>query len=301
MIEAAVEDDRVVLLTGDLGFMVLEPFADRFPSRFYNMGVAEANMLGVAAGMAQQGLVPYCYSIATFASMRGYEQFRDGAVLHNLAVRIVGVGGGFGYGSAGPTHWALEDLSIMRVQPGVTVAAPGCDEQVAAALRVLHTLPGPAYLRLTKDSVSVPELSGRFSLGRLELISKGGRVALVTTGGMTLETIRGARLLAERGVQPTVVQVPCIAPAPIAGLGAVAAAHPVVVSVEDHYSTGGLGSLVAEAIAEVGAGTRLIRLGVDAPSDGRCGDDHWLRSRHGLTAEAICSVAATAVESRPAA
>src|SRR3954469_24923245 len=127
--ELAARDERVMLLTADLGWSVLEPFAERFPNRFLNVGVAEQNMLGVATGLARQGRVPFVYSIATFASMRGYEQFRNGAVLHRLPVRVVGIGGGFAYGHAGPTHHALEDLAIARAQPGVTVLAPADQAQ----------------------------------------------------------------------------------------------------------------------------------------------------------------------------
>jgi len=297
----AADDQRTVLLTGDLGFMVLEPFADRFPNRFLNVGVAEANMMSAAAGLAQQGFIPYCYSIATFASMRGFEQFRDGAVQHNLPVRVVGVGGGFGYGSAGHSHWALEDLGMMRTQPGLTVLAPGSDEQAVAATRAVHAVAGPAYLRLAKDSATVPGLRDRFSIGRLEVVENGTGVAIVTTGGMTSETVRSARLLQARGVTPTVVQVPCISPSPSAALGALAVDHQLVVSVEDHYRIGGLGSLVAEAMTDAGASARLIRIGVDGACDGLTGDSAWMLLRHGLTAEAIADVVVSALERRPAA
>ena len=115
--DLAARDERVMLLTADLGWSVLEPFAERFPKRFLNVGVAEQNMLGIATGLARQGFVPFVYSIATFASMRCYEQFRNGPVLHGLPVRVVGTGGGFAYGHAGPTHHAIEDLSIARTLP----------------------------------------------------------------------------------------------------------------------------------------------------------------------------------------
>src|SRR5436190_24353159 len=120
----AAIDPRVHLLTADLGWGALEPFAQRFPDRFINVGVAEQNMLGVATGLAREGCVPFVYSIATFTSMRCYEQIRNGPVLHGLPVRVVGIGGGFSYGHAGPTHHGLEDLTITRTQPGATVLCP---------------------------------------------------------------------------------------------------------------------------------------------------------------------------------
>ena len=129
LVEVGEADSRVLLLTGDLGYNALEPFADRFPDRFFNVGVAEQNMVGVATGLAEAGYVPFAYSIATFASMRAYEFIRNGPVLHELPVRIVGMGGGFDYGPNGPTHYALEDIGHVAaasvLQRGATVTARG--------------------------------------------------------------------------------------------------------------------------------------------------------------------------------
>ncbi len=124
LVELAERDPRILLLTGDLGYMALEAFSDRFPKRFYNMGVAEQNMVGVATGLAEAGFLPFVYSIASFASLRPYEFIRNGPILHRLPVRIVGVGGGFEYGHAGLTHYGLEDVGVMRIQPGITLIAP---------------------------------------------------------------------------------------------------------------------------------------------------------------------------------
>src|SRR5262245_52293790 len=122
--ELAERDPRVLLLTGDLGFRALEPFAARFPGRFFNVGAAEQNMVGLATGLAEAGFVPFVYSIAPFATLRPFEFIRNGPVLHRLPVRVVGTGGGFEYGVAGPTHHALEDVGTLRTQPGLTVLAP---------------------------------------------------------------------------------------------------------------------------------------------------------------------------------
>src|SRR5256712_11111775 len=117
LVELAERDPRILLLTGDLGYVALEPFAERFPDRFFNVGVAEQNMVGLATGLAEAGFTPFVYSIATFASMRPYEFIRNGPVLHELPVRIVGMGGGLDYGPNGMTHYALEDVALMRAQP----------------------------------------------------------------------------------------------------------------------------------------------------------------------------------------
>src|SRR5919106_782310 len=160
--EIADADPRVVLLTGDLGFSVIEDFADRHPGRFWNVGVAEQNMVGLATGLAEAGFVPFVYSIATFASMRAYEFVRNGPVLHELPVRIVGVGGGLDYGHNGVSHYALEDIAIMRTQPGMAVIAPADPAQAVAALWAAAELPGPVYFRLGKESSALEGVGGQF-------------------------------------------------------------------------------------------------------------------------------------------
>src|SRR3954468_8868154 len=155
MTELAAQDERILLLTGDLGFMALEPFSERHPKRFFNAGVAEQNMVGLATGLAAVGFIPFVYSIATFASLRPYEFIRNGPILHQLPVRIVGVGGGFEYGTAGPTHHGLEDIGVMRLQPGLTVVAPADHLQAREVFMQTWNLPGPVYYRIGKDDKTV--------------------------------------------------------------------------------------------------------------------------------------------------
>src|SRR5687767_5357547 len=145
--ELASNDRRVLLLTADLGYTVLERFADRNPDQFFNVGVAEQNMVGLATGLAEAGFIPFVYSIATFATLRAYEFIRNGPVLHRLPVRIVGVGGGFEYGSAGATHYALEDVGALRMQPDLCLIAPADFEQADRALRATWNLSSPVYYR----------------------------------------------------------------------------------------------------------------------------------------------------------
>src|SRR6267378_8244792 len=132
--ELAARDPRILLLTADLGYKALEPFADKFPDRFINVGVAEQNMVGLATGLAEAGFIPFVYSIVTFAVLRPYEFIRNGPVLHRLPVRIVGVGGGVEYGLNGLSHYGLEDIAVMRAQPGVTVIAPSDHQQARTAM-----------------------------------------------------------------------------------------------------------------------------------------------------------------------
>ena len=288
LVRLAETDERIVLLTGDLGFTVVEPFADRFPKRYFNAGVAEQNMVGMATGMAETGLIPFVYSIATFATLRPYEFIRNGPVLHRLPIRIVGVGGGFDYGVAGFTHHGLEDLAVMRVLPGMSVISPADHMQTAAALRATWDLPGPVYYRLGKsDDAVAPGLDGSFEFGRIKQIRSGRDLAIVSTGAITLEAIGAADALATAGVKAAVFVAATVSPSPASDLVPVVKDVPIVATVEAHYRVGGLGSLVAEVMAESGSAARLIRFGVEGAPDGIIGSDTFLNRRHGLAADQI--------------
>ena len=295
LLELAAVDERVMLLTGDLGFAVLEPFAERFPDRFVNMGVAEQNMVGVATGLAEAGYTPYVYSIATFASMRGYEFIRNGPILHGLPVRVVGVGGGMDYGHNGMTHYALEDAGIMRVQPGIAVVAPADPQQTRVALPAVQALPGPAYLRLGKESAPVAGLDGRFALGRAERIGEGRDVAIVALGGIAAQAVAAAELLAADGIETSVVVVSSLSPAPVDDLAELLAEVPLVLSAEAHYVNGAVGSLVAEVIAEQRLDCRLVRAGLRATPAGVTGSRPYLDERHGLSPGRLAAAVATAI------
>ena len=300
LVSLAAEDERIVLLTGDLGFAALEPFAERFPDRFINAGVAEQNMVGMATGLAEAGLTPYVYSITTFATMRPYEFIRNGAVLHHLPIRVIGIGEGVDYGHNGMTHYALEDVSILRAQPGMTIAVPAASEQVNAILRAVQPLPGPAYLRVSKQSVSIPALAGNFELGQAIRLTEGEDATIVVMGAITEYALAAAELLADARVSVSVVVVSSIAPPPRADLIAALKGVPVTITMEAHYITGGLGSLVAETIAEEGLSTRLVRCGVKELPIGISGSREFMHEQLGLSPERIAAtvLGALAVRSR---
>lgn len=295
----AADDRRIVLLTADLGFTVVEPFVQRHPDRFFNVGVAEQNMLGIATGLADAGYVPYVYSIATFAALRPYEFIRNGPVHQRLPVRIVGVGGGFDYGSNGPSHHALEDFAVMRAQPGLAVVAPADAAQARAAVVAAHALPGPAYFRLGKDEhTRVDGLDGRFRLGRAETVRTGGDVLLVTTGGIASNAVAAAEALTAHGVDATVLVVACLSPAPLADLAEALERFDTAVTVEAHYVVGGLGSLVCEVAAEHGIPCRVTRCGVRELEPGRSGSEAYLNEVHGLSVEKLVATCLSAVSAR---
>jgi transketolase len=295
LIRLAERDPSVVLLTGDLGYSVLEPFADLFPDRFFNMGVAEQNMLGVATGLAASGFTPFAYSIATFASMRGYEFFRNGPILHELPVRLVGVGGGVDYGHNGPTHYALEDIGLMRVQPSLTVIAPADVPQAATAMREIAAIPGPVYLRLGKEAGELAGLDGRFELGRAVTIGHGTDVAIVTYGSVATEALAASELLESAGIHARVVVTACLAPPPVDDLLSALGAVPLTVTVEAHFQNGGLGSLVSEVVAEHALGCRVLRRAITTMPRGSSGDPAYLYERYGLSARRVADAVLAAV------
>lgn len=295
LVGLAEEDDRVMLLTGDLGFSALEPFSDRFGDRFVNVGVAEQNMVGIATGLAASGMVPFVYSIATFASMRPYEFTRNGPLLHGLPVRVVGVGGGVDYGHNGPTHHALEDVALMRCQPAMTLLAPADADQTEAAVHLTSEVSGPVYLRLQRTGRPVAGLDGRLALGRLAEIGDGTDVAIVTYGGIAADAVAAAELLREEGIEATVAIAASLAPAPTDELERLLSRCRVAVTVEEHYPNGGLGSLVSEVVAERGIGRRVVRVAVGRTSVGDSGSAAYIRGRLGLDPAGIANAVREAV------
>lgn len=295
--ELAAADPRIVLLTGDLGFMALDPFSDAHPDRFFNVGVAEQNMVGVATGLAEAGYVPFVYSIAPFAALRPFEFIRNGPVAHNLPVRIVGVGGGFEYGSNGLSHFGLEDIGVMRTQPGLRIVMPCDGEQARSALRATWDYPGPMYVRLGKDDrLVVPGLGGRFAVERAELVREGNDVLLIAAGTAAWEATAAADALTLRGIEASVLAVSTLVPAPRADLIAALANFSVVLTLETHYIVGGLGSLVCELVAEEGLSCRVRRLGASSHPGAQTGSQAYLHRVQQLSREHVVAAVAVALE-----
>ncbi len=281
--ELAALDDRIVLLTGDLGHLAMEPFRERFPNRFLNAGVAEQNMIGLATGMAEAGFLPYAYSIATFAALRPFEFIRNGPVLHQLPVRVVGMGMGFEYGHSGPTHYGVEDISVLRALPGLTIVIPADSDQAANAIRDTYNVSGPVYYSLGKDDrITVPGLNGRFQLGKIQIPRKGVDVALVTMGSLSQEVAAAAQELSSQGLEAAVAVVSNFHPDPEDDLAEFLSSFRHVVSVEAQTLSGGLGAFAAGVIASRGLRCKLRALGVRTPPDGTSGPQEERWRKHGI-------------------
>jgi transketolase len=294
--DLAEDDERILLLTGDLGYTVIETFAARFPRRFFNVGVAEQNLVGIATGLAEAGYIPFVYSIATFAVMRAYEFIRNGPLAHDLPVRIIGIGGGFEYPSAGFTHYAVDDIGVMRVQPRLTIIAPADHEQAVNALRATWRQEGAIYYRLGKDDVNtVPGLNGRFEAGRAQVLSEGKDILLIAMGPIARQAGEAAGRLTAHGHSVGLMVVDTVNPPPVDHLRRALASVPVAMTVEAHYRVGGLGSLVSEIVAEHALGCRVARCGVADMPVGRTGSDAWTAAQHGLSTEGLVASALRAL------
>jgi len=288
LIQLAEADDRILLLSADLGYSILEPFIDKYPRRFFNVGVAEQNMVGMATGLAEAGYIPFVYSMVSFVVLRPYEFIRNGPILHRLSVRLVGVGGGFDYGTAGPTHYGLEDLGVLRVQPGIEIYCPADAHQARNVIRSTWDRSGPIYYRLGKDDQTViSSLDGRFRMDRVERIGEGNDVLLVTTGGIAPEAVEASSVLTGMGVACSTLIVSSIQPAPIDDLRTCLQRAKWVVTIENHYLNGGLGSLMAELISESGLRVLLKRLGAAEGVSRGTGDAAYLHKASGLSRDQI--------------
>src|SRR3989304_8395588 len=247
LIELAERDSRILLLTADLGYMALEPFAEKFPKRFFNVGIAEQNMIGLATGLAEAGFVPFAYSIAPFAVLRPYEFIRNGPIAHHLPVRIVGMGGGLEYGYDGISHYGHEDVGVLRIQPGITIITPADYEQARSAFLKTCHLPGPIYYRLSKDGHAiVPELDGYFELGRAKRIGQGGDLLIIAMGAIAGEAYNAIKDLKNQGIGAAMMVVASINPPPLDDLKDALSGYRLALTVEAHYIAGGLGSMVSE-------------------------------------------------------
>lgn len=291
----AESDPRVLLVTADLGYLAIERFLERCPKQFLNAGVSEQNMTGMAVGLAEAGFIPFLYSIAPFAVLRPYEFIRNGAVSHRLPVRIVSVADGLDYGTNGISHFGIDDIGTLRVQPGMALIAPCDDAQVESALRATWNMPGPAYFRLSKTARTDAAAGDRFALGQTQTARAGRDVLLVALGTMVHDALAAADLLAARGIDAAVELVDNLNAKPLNGLAAKLAQFDVVLAVESHYVNGGLGSLVCEMVAEGALGCRVIRCGVPCVPDGITGDRAYLHDRYGIAPAQIASRAAAAV------
>lgn len=295
----AKKDRRIMLLTGDLGFSVFEPFIEALPKQYINCGVAEQNMTGVAAGLAMEGYIPIIYSIVPFVTARNLEQIRNDICYQHLNVKVVGVGAGFSYGPYGHTHHGVEDIGILRTLPGLTIFAPGDPLEAVWATRTMMSHKGPVYLRLGKTGEPVVYTKKpAFRLGKGVVVQEGKDVTIITASTMLTRAMEVAqripgilgRKLEDSGNQKRsvrVVSMPTIKPIDKNIIYDSMKKTKAIVTLEEHSVIGGLGSAVAEIIAESGKSIPFMRIGVPDRFTKDIGLQEYMRKANGLSVEQI--------------
>ncbi len=285
----ASEDKRVVLLPGDIGNRLFDKYKEKFPDRFYNCGVAEANLVSMAAGMALCGLRPIGYTITPFITSRCFEQVRVDVCYNNLPVVTVAVGGGFGYASLGATHHSCEDIAIMRVIPNMTVICPGDAFEVKAAIRAALKHNGPVYMRLgKKNEPLVHKDVPKFEIGKGIVIKEGNDACLLSTGNMLPVVVEAGKNLDNKGISTQVVSLHTVKPLDNELLSKIFEKFELVVTIEEHSLLGGLGAGVAEWLVDNKLKeAKLLRFGTDDVFLHKVGEQEYAREQFGLTTNAI--------------
>lgn len=291
----AKQDERVFFIGSDLGTGTLDHFKEEMPDRFMMEGISEANVIGLAAGMALDGKIPYVNTIATFLTRRCFEQVALDLCLHNVNVRLIGNGGGFVYAPLGPTHMAVEDVAIFRALPNMTILAPADAEEMERMMPATVDHQGPIYIRLAKGYDPVVSKDVPFEIGKA-IPMRDGDDALILTYGVGLQAaLAGADKLAGQGIGAEVIHLPTVKPLDEEAILAAATGKKAVVTLEEHTVIGGLGSATAELILErlPGWDGRFRRLGLPDKFPDQYGSQAGLMDRFGLTGD---NLAATVVD-----
>lgn len=283
LIEQAAHDERIYVLTPDMGFSVFEKFREKYPDRFLNVGIAEQNAIGVAAGLALSGKLVYVYSIIPFVTMRCFEQVRVDLAYMNTNVRIVGVGAGLSYGPAGATHHAIEDIAIMRALPNMTVCCPGDPVEVKGLVQESFKHDGPMYIRLGKSGEPIIHSTNTsVRIGKAVVVTEGKDLALLTTSNMLETGYKWALASRKMDIHMKLISMPTVKPMDVSVIHQLIDEGIPMITLEEHNIIGGLGSAVAEVIAEYGKPVKFKRLGINDAFCHHVGGQTFLRKKLGL-------------------
>jgi len=282
----------IILVTGDLGFGVLNEYKKRFPSNFINAGVAEQNMTGIATGLALEGKKVFTYSIANFPTLRCLEQIRNDACYHNANVTIVSIGGGFSYGALGISHHATEDLAILRSLPDITIICPAGKWEIENATKAIYGHQGTCYLRIDKsmgdDSPSVK--SENFEIGKGRVLYEGSNCTIIVTGGILEEALIAKNILSEVGIEVKIISMHTIKPIDTELIIAACKSTQILITLEEHTIIGGLGGAVAEIIAENSINHLTFkRMGLNKGFSSIVGSQKYLRKRYKIDSLSIAN------------
>ena len=291
--ELAKSDDRIFFIGSDLGAGTLRRFKEEMPDRFFMEGVSEANIIGMAAGLAMEGKIPYVNTIATFITRRCFDQVALDVCLHNVNVRLIGNGGGLVYAPLGPTHEVIEDLAIMRAIPNMTVVAPADADEMRRLMPLTVDHKGPIYIRLAKGYDPIVTTDDvPFEIGKAIPMREGADALVVTTGITLRIALDAAAKLSKQAIEAAVLHVPTIKPLDTDAILGYAAQVPVIVTIEEHTVIGGLGSAIAEIVAEANfnPARRFKRIGIPDVFPDEYGSQASLMKRYSITSEHLISV-----------
>ena len=291
--ELAKLDPRVLFIGSDLGAGTLDEFKKNFPDRFFMEGISEANLVGMAAGLAMEGKIPYVNTIATFLTRRCFEQVAIDLCLHNLNVRLIGNGGGLVYAPLGPTHEAIDDIAILRALPNMTIIVPADAEEMKRCMLKTLDHQGPIYIRLAKGFDPIVTTDDMlFEIGKSFPMREGNDALVITTGITLNNALQACDRLREEGINVSVLHTPTIKPLDTDTLLEYASLVPVIVTIEEHTIIGGLGGAVAELIAEANFPTakRFKRLGIPDMFPDQYGSQSSLMERFNISTGRLISV-----------
>ncbi len=293
LLEIARNDPRIFMILADIGYGEIEPFAEAFPDRYFNVGVAEQNMTGVACGVAMEGNIAITYSIANFPTIRPLEQIRNDVCYHNANVKIVIIGGGLAYGALGVSHHSTEDIAIMRALPNMVVIAPSDLSEARAATHAMIEYDGPVYYRCGyKDEPPIHKGQIDFKIGRAIQIRDGSDLTLIFCGPIGYNAVLAADMLAESGINSRIISMHTVKPIDKEAIIAAAGETGAIVTVEEHNITGGLGGAVAEVLMDAGAGDcKFKRIAIPDVNLSLVGGQEWLERQYGLSPDTIAEQA----------
>lgn len=282
--DIAKNDNSIFLLTADLGVKFLDDFKNIDPSRFINVGIAEANMIDIAAGLAMSGKNVYCYSIIPFLIMRGFEQIRIDLCYNNLNVKLLGAGGGLVYGTEGVTHHAIEDIALMRLLPNMTIVAPGDSLEAQALAEASVDYKEPLYIRFARDIDPIVHKkdSFEFKIGKGIIVNKGKDICIITAGTMLYLAKIVSDTLENKGLSVTLISMHTIKPLDRDLIEDYSESHRAIFTLEEHNIVGGLGSAVSEVLAESKYSGLFKRIGIPDKYCSDIGGVDYLREKLGL-------------------
>jgi len=282
--DLANKNKDVMLLVNDVGFSVFEKFMELFPKQYLNMGISEQSMTGFAAGLAMEGKIPFLYSIIPFVTMRNFEQIRNDICYPNVNVKLIGIGAGFSYGTYGYTHYALEDIALLRTLPNLTIFSPADPQEAESVTEEAFKIKGPVYIRLGKNNEpNLYKKSKKIYKGKATWVKQGTDIAILATGTVLGIALQISETLEKKGISTAVFSFHTIKPLDNLLLEKLSKTMKGIFTIEEHYIQGGFGEMVSAIIAQTKNKVLFKSFGINQPIQNYIGTQSFMRGRNGLS------------------